>query len=213
MPCLLPSTIPHLTPYPSFPLPLFPGRPGGAFSSYEIQFSPSQDFIVVHTKVETSTTTALIDPETWKKILLIQPSTVRSVYRRVIGTKADNTTTSSEDQSLIVQPQQTVGSPTISNTQIGFLPTLAWKNYYNIKFKVSFGNDTSFSEKKTFTFNIENPTDNGGEFTNTLHLSQWMAIKKLVKNASGSTIYWSVESWDGLGRPAITPLMSFVLTD
>ncbi len=39
------------------------------------------------------------------------------------------------------------------------------------------------------------------------------AIRKLVGDASGSTIYWKVESWDGLNRRAETSVMSFVLTD
>ena len=35
----------------------------------------------------------------------------------------------------------------------------------------------------------------------------------LVKNKTGSTIYWYVESWDGSGRYAKTDVMSFVLMD
>ena len=35
----------------------------------------------------------------------------------------------------------------------------------------------------------------------------------LVKNKTGSTIYWYVESWDALGRYAKTDVMSFVLTE
>jgi hypothetical protein len=40
-----------------------------------------------------------------------------------------------------------------------------------------------------------------------------MRIKKLVKNKSGSTLYWYVESWDGLGRYTKTDVMSFVLEE
>ena len=42
---------------------------------------------------------------------------------------------------------------------------------------------------------------------------QWAAIRKLVGDISGSTTYWYVESWDGMGRYAKTDVMSFVLTD
>ena len=42
---------------------------------------------------------------------------------------------------------------------------------------------------------------------------QWMRIKMLVNNKTGSTIYWYVDSWDGLGRYSKTDVMSFVLVD
>jgi hypothetical protein len=42
---------------------------------------------------------------------------------------------------------------------------------------------------------------------------QWKAIRKLVGDVSGLTIYWYVESWDGLGRYAKSEVMSFVMTD
>jgi hypothetical protein len=63
------------------------------------------------------------------------------------------------------------------------------------------------------TFNIKNPNDNGGIFTKLLRKSQWKAIRRVVGDTPGSTIYWYVESWDGLGRYAKTGVMSFVLTD
>jgi hypothetical protein len=40
-----------------------------------------------------------------------------------------------------------------------------------------------------------------------------MAIKRLVKNENGSTLYWYIESWEALGRYAKTDVMSFVLAD
>jgi hypothetical protein len=211
------STPLNNTPFDAISLnspPTFSWGARGGFISYEIQFSPYQNFLSISTKVKTSTTTTLINSRTWKKILLIQPSTPRGlVYWRVVGTKADKTTATSGEQSIIVEPQQAVGNPTISNTQIRSLPTLAWENRYNIKFKVSFGSDTSLSEKKSFTFNIKNPTDNGGEFSKILTQSQWMTIKRLVKNATGSSIYWYIESWDGLGRYTKTDVTSFELTE
>jgi hypothetical protein len=41
---------------------------------------------------------------------------------------------------------------------------------------------------------------------------QWKAIRKLVEDETRTTIYWSVDSWDGLGRSAKTGVMSIVLT-
>jgi hypothetical protein len=89
------------------------------------------------------------------------------------------------------------------------LPTLSWENNCNKKFKVVFGSDSSFTRKTTFTFNLKDPTQE--EFSKALNPGQWMAIKRLVKNVSGSTIYWYVESWDALGRYARTETMNFVL--
>ena len=110
-------------------------------------------------------------------------------------------------------------NPTIaptSNTTPPF-PTLTWGNDCNIKFVVWFGNDPDFTKhgmkKTSLSFNIKNPNDNGGQFTNELTASQWKAITKVVSNLSGSTIYWYVESWDGLGRYAKTGVTSFGLTD
>jgi hypothetical protein len=59
---------------------------------------------------------------------------------------------------------------------------------------VVFGSDGSFTKKTTFPFNIKDPTVE--EFLKILTPGQWMAIKRLVKNVSGSTIFWYVESWD-----------------
>ena len=38
-----------------------------------------------------------------------------------------------------------------------------------------------------------------------------MAVRRLVGDETGSTIYWYVESWDGLGRNARTETMNFLL--
>jgi hypothetical protein len=79
-----------------------------------------------------------------------------------------------------------------------------------MKFKVWFGNDSQFSKKKSFSFNLKNLSET---FTKDLTSSQWSSIRKLVGNAAGATIYWYIESWDGLKRNAKTDVMSFVLTD
>jgi hypothetical protein len=88
---------------------------------------------------------------------------------------------------------------------------LAWQTNCNKKFKAVFGSDKSFSKKTTFAFNLKDPTV--VDFTKQLNAGQWMTIKRLVKNTSGSTLYWYVESWDKPGRYAKTDVMSFVLTE
>jgi len=54
------------------------------------------------------------------------------------------------------------------------------------------------SIKKALLFNVKNSNDNIGTFTRQLTLGQWTSIRKLVGDMSGSTIYWYVESRDGL---------------
>ena len=104
-------------------------------------------------------------------------------------------------------------NPDISPTHEEDLPTLFWEDNCNIKFKVWFGNDESFARKKGFAFNISNPNENEGEFSKTLSSSQWKAIRQLVDDESGSTIYWYVESWDALKNRSQTDPMSFVLIE
>jgi hypothetical protein len=41
------------------------------------------------------------------------------------------------------------------------------------------------------------------------HLGKWMAIKRLVKNENGSTLYWYIESWDKLRRFRKSAIMTF----
>ncbi len=133
------------------------------------------------------------------------------VYWRVIGTKADKSTATSDVRSIWVGGAQAVGSPEISPTQKSSLPTLSWENKCNKKFKVWFGSDSSFTKKKSLSFNVSDPTE--VTFSKGLILGQWTAIRKLVGDVSGSTIYWKVESWDGMNRYVQTDVMSFVLTD
>jgi hypothetical protein len=78
-----------------------------------------------------------------------------------------------------------------------------------MKFKVLFGNDSQFSKRKSLSFNLKNLSDT---FTKALTSSQWSSIRKLAGDESGGTIFWYVESWDGLSRYARTEPMSFVLT-
>ena len=131
------------------------------------------------------------------------------VYWKVIGTKADKTTETSDVRMIWIGGAQPVGSPEISPTQKSSLPTLSWENKCNKKFKVWFG--SIFTKKNVLTINVADPTEN--TFATQLTSSQWTGIMKLVNNMSGSTVYWKVESWDGLNRHAETDVMSFVLTD
>ena len=59
----------------------------------------------------------------------------------------------------------------------------------------------------------KNPNEDGGDFRKTLTLDQWMAIRRLVEDVSGSKIYWYVESWDELDSHTQTGQISFIFGD
>jgi hypothetical protein len=114
---------------------------------------------------------------------------------------------------FIVEPAEPVGSPGISTASESESPVLSWENNCNVKFRVVFGNDNQFSKVTSISLKTKNPTHDEGEFSATLKANQWKSIRKLVKNETGSRIYWKVESLDGANRSAVTKTMSFVLTD
>jgi hypothetical protein len=68
-------------------------------------------------------------------------------------------------------------------------------------------------KKKTLNFTIKDPLANTGEFTKVLTASQWRTVQKVVGNTTGESIYWYVESWDGVKRYARSEVMSFILQD
>ena len=193
-------------------LPVFSWDVVEPLKSSQIQFSIDNNFISP-IKVRVSGTEAIMTSATWKKILLLPGASGGSIYWRVVGTRSDNTTFESEVSSISIETPQPAGSPTISTTSRGSTPELSWENNCNTKFKVWFGSDEQFTKKTAFTFNIKDPNDNEGEFTKALTSGQWMAIRRVVKDVSGSTIYWYVESWDGVKRYTETEVMSFGLTD
>jgi len=188
-------------------LPTVTWDPTESFKSYEIQFSSRNTFDSISVKVKTSKTEIVIPSNTWKKILLI-PS--RQVFWRVVGTQADKTQAASNVFSILIEGAHEVENSQISPTSKSSLPTLSWSNQCNKKFKVWFGSDGQFSEKKSFSFSLKDLSET---LTKGLTSSQWGSIRKLAGDAAGGTIYWYVESWDGLGRYARTDVMSFVLTD
>jgi len=110
-------------------------------------------------------------------------------------------------------------SPAISDTSrtASPPPTLSWNNNCHLKFKAWFANDADFTKKgikkKAFSSKVKNPNDNGGNFEVLLTDSQWQSIRKLVGDEIGATVYWYVESWDGLKNRSETDGMSFILTE
>ena len=201
--------------------PTFQWNPSETFKSSVVQFSLQDDFSTIPVKAngKKGTSELLIPASSWKKVLLLPGASGGTVYWMVVGTRTDGSLVESDVFSLAVEGPQMVLNPTIAATSKTTppFPTLTWGNNCNIKFKAWFGNDPDFTKrgmkKTSLSFNIKNPNDNGGIFTKLLTKGQWMAIRKVVGDTAGSTIYWYVESWDGLGRYSKTDVMNFVLTD
>ena len=183
---------------------------GEGYKGYEVQFSLDQGFSSVPVKVKASGTQAVLSSATWKKVLMIPGSSGGAVYWRVVGS---GTTVKSGVRLFGVEAADAVGNPEISTTSKNSLPTLSWENNCGVKFKVWFGNGSSFTKKISYAFSVKNPNENGGLFNKGLTSGQWKAIRKLVNDTAGSTISWYVELWDGLGRYAKTDVMNFVLTN
>ncbi len=136
------------------------------------------------------------------------------VYWRVVGTRSDKTLVSSDTFSLQIETGQPVGNPRITDASKSSLPTLSWNNNCNDQHRVWFGNNPYFTHKTSITFNVKDPTANGGAFSETLTSSQWTAVQNVTGRVTGSVVYWYVESFDGTQRRVVTqPNMTFVITD
>jgi hypothetical protein len=207
-----------------YALPTFTWNAEGSFTDYTIQFSKnaSMDIIVASDKV--STTSVTLDFNTWKKVLLAPGNKATNsatplaaggpVFWRVVGTRSDKTLVNSDTLPLQIETPQPVGNPAISDTSKSSLPTLSWDNNCNIQSRAWFGNNPYFTHKTSITFNVKDPTANGGAFAETLTSSQWTAVQNVTGRVTGSVVYWYVESWDGTNRRVVTqPNMSFVISD
>jgi len=153
----------------------------------------------------------------WKKILALPGAAGGRVHWRVVGTRDDKSTAMSEPTFLVMEGALPAGEPGIAAAGGGSGPTLSWRNNCNTKFKVWFGTDADFTrrgmKKKAFSVRDPDPRGAGGVCTMTLSAKQWVAIEKLVGGQAGATIYWYVESWDGLKRHAQTAVMPLTLPD
>ena len=183
--------------------------------SIEIQFASSQDFLSLSERVTGSTRVneITIKPARWKKILLLPGTDGGTVYWKAVGKRADGARIESNVSSFSVRGREPVGNPGVAPTRTGTLPVLTWENNCNTKLKAWFGSDSTFAKKAAYSFSAKNPNDNGGKFSKLLTSGQWTAIRRLVEDIIGSTVYWFIESWDALGRYAKTEVASFSLQD
>jgi len=196
------------------------------FSSIGVQFSVNNNFSGVSLKVNGNlqSNSLSIQKTVWKRILLLPGANGGTVYWKVIATKKDRTMVESSRYSFTVGAAGPVGNlnpPDNSNiSKTSPPPTISWDNNCNILFTVWFGNSADFknlhTKKLSLPFKIQNPSPIPDTSTMDLTSSQWLSIRKLVGDVTGNTIYWYVQSQDGLGRKestGVTPPMSFDLAD
>ena len=207
-----------------YSLPTFTWTADGSFTDYTIQFSRNASMDIISASEKVSSTSVTLDYNTWKKVLLAPGLNATNsstplaaggpVFWRVVGTRSDKTLVNSDTLPLQIETPQPVGNPTITDTSKSSLPTLSWNNNCNDQSRVRFGNNPYFTHQTTITFNVKDPTENGGAFSQTLTSSQWTAVQSVTGRITGSVVYWYVESWDGTHRQVVTqPNMSFVITD
>jgi hypothetical protein len=201
------------------PIPAFEWTVDGgeAFKSYRIQFSTDFKFRSISPVGVTSyTTTATIPWATWMSILLIPGKSGGVVYWRVVGTRSNLTTATSETSFILVGGPQPVSDAMFDGYSKASPPTLTWRDNYNRQFKVWVASDPDFSKttgikKYVLPVFYDDPCAEGGMFSAKLTASQWAYTYGVVNGIPGSTIWWYVESWDILGRTAKTWPMSFLL--
>jgi len=188
------------------------------FSRIELQFSEDNFArIAVKIKKRGDANDAVIASGIWKKVLKLPGSSGGTVYWRVAGIRADGSAVYSSIFTFTVRSPEAVGGPNIAHVSKTPLPqpTLSWTNNNNVKFKIWFGNNPDFTtngmRKKALTFTVKNPLDNAGVFSRTLTAGQWKAIRTVVRDLPWTTVYWFVESWDGINRYSRSEVMSFIL--
>jgi len=196
-----------------FSPPMFEWTTSQSFQKLELQFYPSANPAKpTRVKIKDPTVIQLPMPaNTWKKILKLTGLSGGEVSWKIVGINKGQPAVESEVFTMTIAPPQPVGTPVISPTSKTDLPNLGWGNACATKFKVYFSPDPTFSRKKKLTFIDQNPLDNGEYFSTTLVERTWNAIRKVVDDEEGSTIYWYVESWDVIKRYHRTDAMQFTL--
>jgi hypothetical protein len=196
-----------------FSPPVFEWTSSQSFQGLELQFYPSIDPVKpIIVKVKDPTVTQLqMQANTWKKILKLPGLSGGEIKWKIVGTNKGQPPVESDVFTMTIAEPQAVETPVITPVSKTGLPTLGWENACATKFKVFFGPDPTFSRKKKLSFTYQNPTDNGETFIAPLTEGTWNAIRKLVDDQAGTTIYWYVESWDIIKRYLRTNTMQFIL--
>ncbi len=197
-----------------FSPPSFSWGGPGSFDQYEVQFSADPGFAVItfREQIPGQTKRLTLQFSKWKAILQIPGIFGGAVYWRVVGNRANGGAEAvSNTRSLLILGPDPLFNPVISPVSKTGVPTLTWQNECQDSYRVSFGSDQSFSKEKAFSYRTTGPWET--TFSTDLTIQQWKAIRKLVKDVGGSTIYWYVVSRDYLDRFSATRVMSFELQD
>ena len=151
----------------------------------------------------------------WKKLFTLRGQAGGLIYWRLEGMDFYDSKVISPVFTLVIDGAKPVTAASISPTSIVSRPALSWNNNCATSFKVWFSADSnvkSATKFKKINYAVKDPAANGGQFHNTLKVSDWKVIRNLVNNIAGSDLYWLVESKDSLSRVASTPAMKFMLT-
>jgi len=151
----------------------------------------------------------------WKKILTssYNNGSIRDIYWKLIGTKADKSTEQSEARSFQVGiPQAVTINVPSSGTMLpsGTPPTFDFAANCNTKFRLEFSSLEDFSDSKMmkgFNYSTKDPN---AETTlqKALSSSQWTSVKKLMGTGTG---YFRIKAWDGLKRDSVSEVRAFTV--
>jgi hypothetical protein len=138
---------------------------------------------------------------------------IRPIYWKVIGTKADKTKIESEVRSFSIGTPQTVTINAPLNGAVlnpATAPTFDFSTDCNTKFRLEISplSDFSVSTKvRAFNFTVTDP-NLVLSLQKTLSAFQWTGVKKLVGTETG---YYRIKAWDALGRLTVTEIRSFTI--
>jgi hypothetical protein len=193
----------------------------GSFSGFKILFSTSPtDFTTRGIKVAAGSATGTSNswkPSSfnWKAIMKSSNNngSIRPIYWKVVGTKADKTTVESEARSFSIGAPQlvTINAPlegAIIDPAIA--PTFDFDTNCNTKFKLEISSLSDFSVStkiKAFSFTVSNP-NLMPSLQKTLSSFQWNGVKKLIGTEAG---YFRIKAWDGISRRTVSEVRSFTI--
>jgi hypothetical protein len=184
-----------------------------SFAKLELQFYTSANPTKptkVKLKNPASTTFPMTD-KVWKKILKLPGLSGGELNWKIVGTNKGLPIVESDVFTMTIAAPEPAGKPDISPVSKTSLPTLTWGNSCGTKFKAYFSIDSAFSKSKKLSFKYQGSINSDDVFSAPLDDKTWGAIRKLVEDVAGSSIYFYVESWDIIKRYQKTPDAYFTL--
>jgi C1A family cysteine protease len=201
--------------------PTFTWTVTGTYSGFKILFSTSPaDFTTRGIKVAAGGATGTSNSwrpssSNWKKIMKSSNNngSIRPIYWKIVGTKADKTIVESGIRSFTIGTPQTV---TINAPLDGAildsvtLPAFEVNTTSNRKFRLEISSLSDFSilkDVKGVNVTVSDP-NLFSSFQKTLSSSQWNGVKQLIGTGTG---YFRIKAWDGLSRLTISDVRTFTI--